>query len=447
MGAWAGLRGAGPTGSTGRGTWAFPLPCLPAPCWAAGGPPALPTSSVDPGLVPPPGRLRQGCSRKGAARGPTWEGATGRRTVSAEAPDHVPGHPCPPGPRPPASKVVVPGDPARGDKAGPQTHSTQATHLVSLPQLVRGPHRATRARMLGSGPLSMLLPLPSSKLMGLGWVHSSRTEDKPIPGARSTLRAPHLRGAAPLLWPTPPHLWGDPRRQQPHAGARRPRAVARVGPSRFPFQTLGIYFSSHRSLQDLLKSPPASSVPHQGLLPPHEAPLFRTHHALPPEPTAGPPHQPAGEAITHSQNRGGRLRPATHGEGLRPHRPHAASKAGANPAARPTSAGCPVPEPPSHRTPQHWPPRWPKRIPHRGSFTGLETPGRGAAHGGPGAAGRLWDKRGTLLGLALMEPPDQEEMRGRLGTRPSSHGGPSGVGSGVDCPLPQSRGLEQAALG
>lgn len=53
--AWAGVREAGPAGSTGRGTWAFPLPCLSAPCWAASGPPALPASSVYPGTGASPG--------------------------------------------------------------------------------------------------------------------------------------------------------------------------------------------------------------------------------------------------------------------------------------------------------------------------------------------------------------------------------------------------------
>ena len=54
--------------------------------------------------------------------------------------------------------------------------------------------------------------------------------------------------------------------------------------------------------------------------------------------------------------------------------------------------------------------------PPEGSLAGLVRPGRSAAHSRLGGASGLWDELGMLPGPVLMEPPDQEEMRGSAGT-------------------------------
>lgn len=190
---------------------------------------------------------------------------------------------------------------------GRTPHSAQATHSVSLPQLVGGPHRATRARLLGSGSLSAPLLLP--KLMGPGWVHSSRTEHKPIPGASFYLahtppQPPTYEGLLPSC--SPPH----PTSGETH-GASSPALEpdGRVrwpgrGPVSFPLSLPWHLFrfppeptGLTKITTCLLRAPPGSPAAARGSSLLHPPRPSSGAHGRPPPPTHG-------EAITHGQNRG-----------------------------------------------------------------------------------------------------------------------------------------------
>lgn len=286
----------------------------------------------------------------------------------------------------------------RGDKGWlqPPLNRPGATRIASLPQPVNGPRAAPRAKLC-----RVRVPLHPPQLQA----------DAPWAGT------PPGRGCPPH---TPPTSGETPGASSPWPVPGGHSVRPGWGPAPFPFSYPWHFFRFPPEPVALTEI--TSSGPHQGLLPSLEAPLFRTHHALPPEPTAGSPPPTA-------RTRGG-------GSGLRrtppgpwPRRPHRTRNAGADPRL---SWGCPVlggltaTRPPTGSG-QRRPVRGPERISHRGRSAGPARARRCGARGRPGVASGLWGAVGVLLGPEPTEPPDQERDAGQPGCWHPGSGPPAPV--------------------